>query len=268
VEEEVAMPMLISHKHHFILIHIPKTGGNSIYGALADVNDLDNRRLPSYFDGLLNWQEYYDNATMGPLRPGELELIEGQKYMIRRTLAGGHGRIIDLERLVPWEYLKGYRIYCVARNPFDRWVSWWMYQPMKQWLEVHPDGWTKGQVKQAQQSLDDFMRLLDEIWADKKSPYDPDLERRAYGQVEYFSTSFGLRVNFLRFDKLDQDFNRMCREVGIPERALPVSNNTREPPSVRDHQAFRKYYTNWSRQWVMDKYGAEFELLRGRVNVD
>ena len=95
---------MISHKHKYIYIHIPKTGGNSVEAAL-----LENIGIPP--------ERCNDEG---------LTKAERQEYRIWYT----HGEI-DVQHRKLGQYKKWrereYFTFSFVRNPWDRYVSEYFY---------------------------------------------------------------------------------------------------------------------------------------------
>jgi hypothetical protein len=97
---------MISHKHRFIFIHIPKTAGTSIEEALRDESC---QLLPGEWD--------YRRAPHAPLN--HLTLQE----------------VADCGILTPAQ-LKSYFKFCFVRNPWDRLVSEIFCRWMSCWTRI------------------------------------------------------------------------------------------------------------------------------------
>jgi hypothetical protein len=99
---------MISHKHKFIFIHIPKTAGTSIERFLLEVEGVRTPACPAW----------------GPAWGKTLKPSEREEYLIA---PGQH----NLFREYDQKYRAAYFSFAFVRNPFDRAVSSFFYE--KRW---------------------------------------------------------------------------------------------------------------------------------------
>lgn len=66
---------------------------------------------------------------------------------------------------------------------------------------------------------------------------------------------------YIRFEKLEQDHDEVCRRMGLPRRPLPKTRDKTRDRNVE----YREYYTDWSREYiarqchpVIDAFGYRF----------
>jgi len=118
--------MLISKKHNFIFVHVPKTGGSSIQKFLVQN---------------LHWKEYIGIFENDPH-------TEGKKKGMRK-----HMRACEIKKLIP--NYESYIKIAVVRNPWDLVVSWYTYVKR---LPIVNERSTKGL------DFSYFIKNMKEVW--------------------------------------------------------------------------------------------------------
>ena len=119
--------------------------------------------------------------------------------------------------------LKNYHIFASIRNPWERAVSHWQWSlrlnkiSFKQWLTQR--NWAK-------KPQIDFIR----------SDYVP-LNA----------------IHFIRYENLQNDFNKACDIIGVPRRKLKVRSDNNKP--------YYDYYTLETRKMVSDIYKKDIDLF-------
>lgn len=187
--------MMISHRHSFAFIHVPKTGGSSVAYALwpfADqVDDYWANRCLARVGIHVN---HYAPVTMRKFRP--------------------HTPAAELRRNLPRRTFEGLFTFAFVRNPWDLLVSYYHFlrDPAR-----HP-GHVSHRRRHAARlgDFDDYVRY--------------EIRRGKISQTRMVADRRGrLLVNFLgRFESLRTDFAHACRHIGI-DATLGRSN-----ASVRD----------------------------------
>lgn len=173
---------MISHAHKCIFIHVPKCGGTSIEAYLRE-----------------------HAAALGHLPEPGLDLT-----LRREGLAEVLNRHPD------------YFVFSFVRHPFDRLVSTWLHglrgtgpyhaRPVRdlslaEYVRIAVEG------RVAEQSAFDRYHLLPQV------TFIPDSSRRTLFGVPLLPA---VTCTFLgRFERLDDDFRGICRQLGLPEHGLP-----------------------------------------------
>jgi hypothetical protein len=179
---------MISHKHKFIFIHIPKTGGGSLEKVFR------------------NLDTEYNN----------MKLL--------------HSPISDY----PMER-KHYFKFTFVRNPWDLRVSYYFYNK------------TQGTFRGRHARNKSFSEYVKFYSKKRKSLI-------ARPQVYFLGRDVN-NVDFIgRFENLQNDFNKVCGEVGIPRQELPHAHKT-------NHKHYTEYYDDETRQVVAEKYKKDIEYF-------
>ena len=84
------------------------------------------------------------------------------------------------------------------------------------------------------------------------------LRRGLYGrqlaEMEQFYFADGCRYAdyYLRFENLQEDFDRLCRRLNIEQRTLPRAKTEVRRGDHGRHHHYQHYYTDFSRQRIAD----------------
>jgi len=97
--------MIVSHRHRYVFVHIPKTGGTSLTLALEARVGRDDIILSDTPKGRNRRRRVRDVKARGRLWK--------------------HSTLADIEGLVPAEMLAGYLVFTMVRNPWARAVSYY-----------------------------------------------------------------------------------------------------------------------------------------------
>ena len=213
--------MIISHKHKFVFVHIPKTAGCSIADALLwyhvgtsgkhwpDVDVKDAQRFAEH--------STYKNCNK---LPGHATAREAKNYFIREGL--------------DWD---SYFKFAFIRNPWDRLVSMYFYG--KRLLdEGYKDAW----VQNFKYPFPDYIEKVCGVYG------KPDLQ---YTCVSDYS---GIIVDHIgKVENIQIEFDDICQKIGIPMQNLPHVNGTK-------HTKYTDYYAPELRDLVAHKFRADLEL--------
>ncbi len=201
--------MIISHAHKFIFFAVPKTGTQSIRQALGPHLAEDD------------WQQH---ALFGQARLPIPELA---------ALVHGHLSVCDVAPLLPADVWKSYFKFAFVRNPFERFVSAYVFLFRKTICADHSPEQVVGDMKAALLRP----RFRQRVLVQPQSRFLEDREGK-------------LAVDLIgRYERLDADFKAVCRQLSI-RATLPRAN-----PS--DHAHYSEYYDGELREMVATFYAED-----------
>ncbi|EIC20213.1 sulfotransferase family 2 domain-containing protein [Thiorhodovibrio frisius] len=202
--------MLLSPGHGFLFVHIAKTGGTSLRAALSR----QRWRDPWYWPMFLC---------------ARFSHLSGHRLALKLPR---HARIIAAKELLPREVFDGLFKFAFVRNPWDLQVS--SYHHIRRERPHYLGG---------HDNFSDFLR-----WKlDPARPYQYHIDTSIERQSNYLVDLDGRPcVDFIgRYEQLDDDFQHICRHLGLRPRPLP--HHRRAPERKRD---YRHYYTDETAEWI------------------
>jgi len=220
-----------------LFIHVPKTGGTSIRGAL-DMPNVWNRKL----------------------------IFQQQPH--RGFIVFGHQPFEKMVKLgwVTKEFADVSYKFSFVRNPYDRAVSAWLdtcRAGFSGWVNDDQDT-ANGEkpkhyyIKWAKSV--GFIGFCREMYGKPFYPLEP-CERRADYRMVFCPQTWhheGVTLDFIgRFENLEEDFKRLLKDLSIPDRELPWKKRTRGV--IGKHQDYRKFYCDESKELVENAYKDEFD---------
>jgi hypothetical protein len=177
---------VISLSKRFLFIHVPKTGGNSIFQALREYSE---ERI----------------ITPGPVQDG-LERF-GTVNDSYPTIVK-HSSLSEHQSALPPDVFESLYKFAILRNPWERMISWF-FSPHRQL----PQKDRRAGHGAGQWSRDHFLRFLSRRQATRHYTCLPDAP----------TLSHDLDA-LLRFERLDEEFAAVCSRLDIPPRPLPKYN--------------------------------------------
>jgi len=190
--------VLISNRHKFIFIHVPKTAGLSIGRALEPYSDNQPRqgfrRLMSHL----------------PLPERETDVA----FRLHVTARWARMKL-------PPEVFESYCKFAVVRNPYDRAVSLYHF------LSQRPENRNYERVSRLS-----FKGFLDELASRRRLLRDPtQLAFVSDGE------GGSLANRTLRFESLAVDFHDLCRALGLPSNVGLPTRNVSDHKPYREYYA-------------------------------
>jgi hypothetical protein len=180
---------MISIPKQFLFIHVPKTGGNSVFQALREFSE---ERI----------------ITPGPTQDG-IERFGTVNDNYPTILK--HSSLSDHQSALSPELFRSLYKFAILRNPWERMISWF-FSPHRQlpqenrrpeWQEAR--GWDR----------EHFVKFLSRRQATRHYTCLPG------------SPTLSHDLDFLiRYEQLDEQFAEVCRRLDIPGRPLPKYNRS------------------------------------------
>lgn len=182
---------MISISKRFVFIHVPKTGGNSLFQALREYS---NERI----------------ITPGPHQDG-IERFGTKNDSYPEIVK--HSSLSEHHRALPPEVFRSLYKFAILRNPWERMISWF-FSPHRQLPQENRRAGHGG----GEWDREHFLRFLGRR------------ETTRHYTCLALAPTLAHDLDFLmRFEQLDEHFATVCRQLDIPARPLPRYNrSTRE----------------------------------------
>ena len=201
--------MIISHAHRFIFFAVPRTGTWSIREALAPHLAQDD------------WRQH---ALHGRAKLPIPELAAHRH---------GHLSLRDVAAHLPTDVWKTYFKFAFVRNPFERFVSAYVFLLRATLSENH----SPRDVTQGMKTALGRQRFRRRILIQPQCHFLEDSEGRL--GIEYIG----------RYERLEADFAQICRQIGVSASLGQVNTS--------DHLHFSHYYDAELRSIVADLYSED-----------
>jgi hypothetical protein len=225
---------MISHKHKFIFVHIPKCGGTSIELAL-----LKNEGIELTDDNI----ELLTNKQKQEYSIG---------YAFQDTMAQ-HRKISQYE-----VFNNKYFTFTFSRNPWARILSEYTYIKKNNGCRCN-----KSMMQYWPPELDFWSPELD--FNDKFPTFNDFVKNdgikcgwRGHNslQIDYvLNSNKNKGIDFIgKLENIQEDFNSICDKIGIPKQTLPQINAT-------NHRHYTEYYDDETRKIVAEKYAKDIEYF-------
>ncbi len=213
---------MISHKHKFILISPPKTGSTSLIRVLAPYVNIKNIiEQPQW-----NTLDFYEHSL-----DFKQKAWNDFTHKKRSSDPRKHANLASYLT----KHIENYQIFCVIRNPFDRIFSMWKW-------ESSVKGFFEG-VDYKKLKFKEFLQNHTWDWYFKPQ-YD-------FIYSDHIDIN---RVNLIRFENLQNDFDIACDKIEIPRQQLPHTNKSK-------HKHYTEYYDDETKQIVAEKYAIDIEYF-------
>jgi hypothetical protein len=206
--------MYISHTKKFIFIKPMKVGGTSIISILRKHCD------PS----LIRHGDKKFSHPMYKINPHD------------------HETFSEVQLELP-NYVEKYFVFSLVRNPWERLVSQFFY--------LHKTNSYRGI-----QRYKKFDKHAVNFIAHPFTDFGSDIPRRYMSFYDHLKNIEGkIDLNFVgKIENLQEDFNIVCDEIGIPQQQLPHKNKSK-------HKHYTEYYDDETREIVAEKYAKDIEYF-------
>jgi len=162
----------------------------------------------------------------------------------------GHVNVLNLydQGIISAEFFNNAFKFCFVRNPWDRFVSLYFYF------------FSKKRISCSFPVFCEKVRWSRFPWLGLDIPpvslYHTNRFSQCNPQADWITDENGeLFVDFIgRFERLEEDFSKLCRHLAIREERLPHKNKTA-------HQNYREYYNKHTRRIVEKVYEKDIQLF-------
>ena len=221
--------MIISHSHKFIFIKPWKTAGTSVETALSQ-----------YCSG---------NDIVTPLGDYWFNRDEKGKLIHHAMNAEGfeqHDDALTIKSRVPPEVWDNYFKFSMTRNPWDRALSLFFWRKRQD-----PKLTPKKRIYNYLGVPFDELREIKKIFTQYLQTDWPNNDR-------FYIIDGKLCVDFvIRYERLAQDFGKVCKIIGVPIAELPhLKSGIR-----RDQSHYSQYYDARSQAIVYERHKNDIELF-------
>jgi len=220
--------MIISHKHKFIFIHIPKCAGSSISTSLREYYGYDS-------------PEKLRNADLNDFAMFKIDSIYGNADYLNQ-----HSKYKDIKEYFDNNNfnINDYFKFAFVRNPWDLQVSKFKY--LKRLYKENKHTYIEWVKKNGNLSFKEFLMQSDDPQLNYLSEKHIDSQTPKQNKV---------LVDFIgKHETLQLDFNTICDKIGIPRQELPHENKT-------EHKHYTKYYDDETREIVAKKFAKDIEYF-------
>ncbi|MDZ7736248.1 MAG: sulfotransferase family 2 domain-containing protein [Gammaproteobacteria bacterium] len=212
--------MILSYRHRFIFVHLPKTAGSSVAAYLSRYLGPWDIYLGSVGDarrygGRINIRTRLDHVHPRSLKDTAKRLIIDRRFKLRQkpmyrpmSPATAHARASEIQSYYPQAWDRSF-VFCFTRNPWERLVSLYRWQSRSR-------------------NMPAFTEFL-EMAAHKPERY---LSSPAY------TIDGRIAVDFIgRYEYLHEDLCNICERIGLPFESGLL-------PHAKDSPAYdyREYY--------------------------
>lgn len=212
--------MLISNKYKFLFVHIAKTGGTSVRATLEKYRWRDPLFLPQFICSRIS---HLTGHRIGSKIPR-------------------HAKVIAAYEMLPRELFDALFKFVFVRNPWDLQVS-----------SFHHIKRERPHLLAGHDDFESFLRYK----LDPDRPYQFHIDTSIELQSDYLIDLHGnVLVDFIgRYENLDEDFQTVCRRIGIPGPKLAHKRQ------ARDRKKYQQYYTEETRKLVAEHFRADIEMF-------
>ncbi len=217
--------MVISVKYGFLFVHIAKTGGTSVRSTLERYRWRDPWYWPAFLCSRIS---HLSGHRLGCKIPR-------------------HAKAVAAYEMLPREFYNSLFKFAFVRNPWD--------------LQVSSFHHIRRERPHLMQGIEDFETFL--RWKlDPQRPYQFHIDTSIELQSDYLVDLHGNTIiDFIgRYENLADDFQQICRKIGIP--APPLAHKRQ----ARDRTDFRSYYTDATAALVEEYFRKDIEMFAYRFD--
>jgi len=215
--------MIISHKHKFIFVHIPKCAGSSIAKCLM--------------------QYYGYNSKPKSVDPNECAMFRCDPRYANADNLDQHDQYNKIKQYFEQNNynINDYFSFSFVRNPWERRVSQFEY--VKRMHKEKKEEWTRkwkglSFKEYIQQQKDCQLNWVSECALPQTS-----------------SKKHDVAVNYVgRCENLQEDFNNICDKIEIPHQEVPHVNKTK-------HKEYTEYYDDETRAIAKENAARDIEYF-------
>jgi len=213
---------MISLNKNFLFIHVPKTGGNSIQNILRNYSEDNIVSLAKHQDGVERFE------------------VRNDKYKINK-----HSTLEIYKKEIEPKIFKKLFKFSTIRNPWDMCISFY-FSPHR------------GNVEWNRDNFKNFIKTVPTIrnYVTTKTFLEKFIEkikRKLHINIRIKDNNKPLDANIdflIRFEKLNEDFKKVCEIIEIPYEELPHRNK-----SSRKH--YSEYYDKELIELVRNRFSDE-----------
>lgn len=239
--------MIVSHKYKYIFLKPRKVAGTSVQVALAKhCGDEDIVTPTSSYTKDVDATAYDDNARN----------FEG--YF-------NHMRPWRLQQKLSAEEWDGYFKFSIVRNPWDMLVSRYFWNMRGLVPQMSPMEVIRKEIGRSPFNIDSWGKLFFAVKREltggrlKEDDTFEDFLKKLPHNVSNTSYYFDKKNNeicdfVIRFEHLDEDYKKLCEQVGVPYEPLPSLKT-----KTRKSRDYREFYTDETREWVAKEFAKEIE---------
>lgn len=216
--------MIISHKYRFMFVHIYKVAGMSVRTALDPYTSTSHKIQRFILGKMLNKIQHFDYHGSWYL---------STKMMPRIGYYHSHITAGEAKRIMGREKFDSFYKFAFVRNPWDWMTSIYRYESQS---ASHP----KHKKTKELTGFEEFLDGMKNSQFKKQSDFIFDENGRQL-------------VDFVgRFENLEQDFQIVCRKIGI-QTSLPHTNSTTK------QKTYRQYYKPHTEHMVRELLADDIE---------
>jgi len=192
--------MLLSHRYKFLFVHIAKTGGTSVRGALNRYRWRDPYYLPQWI-------------------ASKMSAWTGHQVGIKLPR---HAKAITAQEMLPREFYDSLFKFAFVRNPWDLQVSSFHHIRRERPHLMKPD-----------ETFEHFLKRK----LDPDRPWQYHVDTSITPQSDYLvDLSGSLIVDYVgRYENLAADFQHCCNVIGIAPPGLPHKRKAEDRSRYRNY---------------------------------